>query len=159
MLQYSFRPNFQPTPCTRTGADQSWVDYDPIVDRPPLKWPNGAHLAVLICPAILDYEFVPPDNPWLNPWARVSSLTRGGYGLRLRCGGPGFCGYSDDRFLSLLHGPADISHQLFEIILGALKLGGLRVHGHAPIRGILSERNENLPDSIEGQSEEVLKPI
>jgi allantoinase len=71
MLQYSYRPNFPPTRRTRTAADQAWVDYDPIVDRPPLRWPNGANLAVLICPAILDYEFVPPDDPWLNPWART----------------------------------------------------------------------------------------
>lgn len=72
MLQYNYRPNFPPTRQTRTDTDQHWVDYDPIVDRPPLKWPGNARLAVLICPAILDYEFVPPENPWLNPWARTS---------------------------------------------------------------------------------------
>jgi peptidoglycan/xylan/chitin deacetylase (PgdA/CDA1 family) len=72
MLQYNYRPNFPPTRQTRTASDQAWVDYDPIVDRPPLVWPNGARLAVLICPAVLDYEFVPPENPWLNPWARTA---------------------------------------------------------------------------------------
>ena len=71
MLQYSYRPNFPPTRQTRTEADQCWVDYDPIVDRPPLRWPDNARLAVMICPAILDYEFMPPGNPWLNPWART----------------------------------------------------------------------------------------
>jgi allantoinase len=71
MLQYNYRPNFPPTRQTRKGADQSWVDYDPIVDRPPLRWPDNAQLAVMICPAILDYEFVPPENAWLNPWART----------------------------------------------------------------------------------------
>jgi len=71
-LQYSYRPHLPPTRRTRTATDQVWVDYDPIIDRPPLKWPNDANLAVLICPAILDYEFVPPDNPWLDPWARTS---------------------------------------------------------------------------------------
>jgi peptidoglycan/xylan/chitin deacetylase (PgdA/CDA1 family) len=72
MLQYSYRPNFPPTRRTRTEADQSWVDYDPIVDRPPLHWPHGARIAVMICTAILDYEFVPPNNAWLNPWARTT---------------------------------------------------------------------------------------
>lgn len=71
MLQYSYRPNFPPTRRSRTTTDQAWVDYDPIVDRPPLRWPNDANLAVLVCPAILDYEFVPPEDPWLNPWART----------------------------------------------------------------------------------------
>lgn len=71
MLQYNYRPNFPPTRCTRTTSDQAWVDYDPIVDRPPLRWPHGAQIAVLICPAVLHYEFVPPEDPWLNPWART----------------------------------------------------------------------------------------
>lgn len=71
MLQYSYRPNFPTTRQTRTDADQRWIDFDPIVDRPPLAWPDGARLAVLVCPAILDYEFVPPVNPWLDPWART----------------------------------------------------------------------------------------
>jgi allantoinase len=71
MLQYNYRANFPPTQRTRTATDQAWVDYDPIVNRPPLNWPDGAQIAVLICPAILDYEFVPPDNLWLNPWART----------------------------------------------------------------------------------------
>ena len=71
MLQYNYRPNSPPTRRTRTDTDQQWVDFDPIVDRPPLIWPNGARLAILICPAILDYEFVPPQNPWLDPWART----------------------------------------------------------------------------------------
>jgi len=88
MLQYSYRPNFPQTRRTRTGADQSWVDFDPIVDRPPLLWPDGARLAVLVCPAILDYEFVPPANPWLDPWARtpppdVLGFSRQAFGNRV----------------------------------------------------------------------------
>lgn len=79
MLQYNYRPNFPPTRRLHTAADQRWVDYDPIVDRPPLHWPNNARLAVLVCPAILDYEFVPPENPWLNPWARTPAPDVLGY--------------------------------------------------------------------------------
>jgi hypothetical protein len=69
VLQYSYRSGFPATPSTRS-ADQSWVDYDPIVDRPPLRWPDNARVALWLCPAILDYEFVPPRDPWLDPWAR-----------------------------------------------------------------------------------------
>ena len=75
MLQYNYRPNFPPTRRLNIDTDQRWVDYDPIVDRPPLRWPNDARLAVLVCPAILDYEFVPPENAWLNPWARIRRPT------------------------------------------------------------------------------------
>ena len=71
MLQYSYRSNFPATPSTRT-QDQTWVDEDPIVDRPPLRWPGNARLALWLCPAILDYEFVPPHDAWLNPWARTA---------------------------------------------------------------------------------------
>ena len=56
-----------PPPRIRAG-----VDYDPIVDRPPLRWPDNARVALWLCPAILDYEFVPPRDPWLDPWARTA---------------------------------------------------------------------------------------
>lgn len=72
MLQYSYRPNFPPTQRTRTGADQSWIDYLPITQRPPLVWPNGARTAVMICPNVLYYELMPPGDPWINPWARMT---------------------------------------------------------------------------------------
>jgi allantoinase len=50
--------------------------YSPIIDRPPLKWPNGARLAVWIVPNI---EFFPlneaigreePVLPNIFPWSR-----------------------------------------------------------------------------------------
>ena len=71
MLQYGYRPNAPATRRTRRTTDQDWVDYDPIVGRPPIRWPNDARLALWICPAVLDYEFVPPHDPWLNPWTRM----------------------------------------------------------------------------------------
>lgn len=88
MLQYSFRRDAPPTLRTRTGLDQGWVDYDPIVDRPPLRWPNDARLALWICPNVLDYEFVPPHDPWLDPWPRtappdVMAFGRQEYGNRV----------------------------------------------------------------------------
>jgi len=51
-------------------------EYSPIIDRPPLKWPNGARLAVWVVPNI---EFFPlnepikgeaPTTPDIFPWSR-----------------------------------------------------------------------------------------
>jgi allantoinase len=72
MLQYSYRPNSPPTRRTRTGDDQTWVDYLPIGERPPLRWPNGARIAVWVCPNALHYEIDAPADPWINPWSRMT---------------------------------------------------------------------------------------
>ena len=72
MLQYSYRPQFPPTQRTRSDVDQSWIDYLPITERPPLVWPGNARLAVMVCPNVLYYELMPPSDPWINPWARMT---------------------------------------------------------------------------------------
>jgi allantoinase len=72
MLQYGYRPQFPATARTQTTVDQPWIDYLPITERPPLQWPNGARIAVMICPNVLYYEFAPPFDPWINPWARMT---------------------------------------------------------------------------------------
>jgi len=72
MLQYSYRPRFPETARTRLASDQSWIDYLPITERPPIVWPNKARLAVWVCPNILYYELTPPDDPWINAWARMT---------------------------------------------------------------------------------------
>jgi allantoinase len=72
MLQYSYRPHFPATSRKQTDVDQSWIDYLPITERPPIVWPGGARLAVMICPNVLYYEFMPPPDPWINPWARMT---------------------------------------------------------------------------------------
>lgn len=72
MLQYSYRPQFPKTAQTRTGEDQSWIDYLPITERPHLAWPDGAKLAVMVCPNVLYYELMPPPDPWINAWARMT---------------------------------------------------------------------------------------
>ena len=71
MLQYSYRPNPPPIRRTRTDSDQPWAIYDPILGRPPIRWPNKARLAFWLCVGVLDYEFLPPHDPWLDPWART----------------------------------------------------------------------------------------
>jgi len=72
MLQYGYRPQFPATARKRSDVDQPWIDYLPISERPPLIWPNGARIAVMICPNILYYEFSPPFDPWINPWTRMT---------------------------------------------------------------------------------------
>jgi len=80
--------------------------------------------------------------------AKPCALARRSRGFRLCCGGRGLGGYPRDRFLSLFHGPGYIGHQLFQIVLGGLKLRRLGVHFHLPIR-----RGKGLARSIQGQSE------
>jgi allantoinase len=72
MLQYSYRPQFPATSQTDVAQDQGWIDYLPITERPGLRWPGNARLAVMICPNILYYEFKPPHDPWINPWSRMT---------------------------------------------------------------------------------------
>lgn len=72
MLQYGYRPNFPPTSRTRTGTDQAWIDYLPLPERPRIKWPNDARIAVWVCPNVLYYEFTPPEDPWINAWSRMT---------------------------------------------------------------------------------------
>jgi peptidoglycan/xylan/chitin deacetylase (PgdA/CDA1 family) len=72
MLQYGYRPQSPPTRQTRTAEDQSWVDYLPIGERPPLVWPNNARIAVWVCPNVLFYELNAPADPWINAWSRMT---------------------------------------------------------------------------------------
>jgi allantoinase len=72
MLQYGYRPQFPELNGTRPDVDQRWIDYLPITERPPIVWPGGARIAVMICPNVLYYEFMPPHDPWINPWARMT---------------------------------------------------------------------------------------
>ncbi len=72
MLQYSYRPQYPATSRTRTDVDQGWIDYLPITERPALIWPNRARIAVMICPNVLYYEFIPPADPWINSWSRMT---------------------------------------------------------------------------------------
>lgn len=86
MLQFGYRGDAPPT--ARGGRAQGWVEYSPIVRRPPLEWPDGCRLALWICPNILHYEATPPDDPWLKPWPRmpqpdVLAYGRQAYGVRV----------------------------------------------------------------------------
>lgn len=46
-------------------------DYLPITDRPTIRWPNGARLAVWIVPNVEHKELLPPRFPTRDPWPRT----------------------------------------------------------------------------------------
>lgn len=56
-------------------------DYSPIVERPPLKWPNDAKLALWIVPNIEYYQYQPRVKTF-DPWPRVPHPDIQGYSLR-----------------------------------------------------------------------------
>src|SRR5689334_14020005 len=47
------------------------VDYLPMIDRPIIKWPNGARVAFWVAPNIEHYEYLPPLDGVRNPWPRT----------------------------------------------------------------------------------------
>ena len=47
------------------------VDYSPIIDRPAIRWPNGARLALWIAPNIEHYEYLPDYDGFRDPWPRT----------------------------------------------------------------------------------------
>ena len=62
----------------KTGAYHGLFDYSPIIDRPPLKWPNDAHVAVWIVPNIEHYEL-----ELIGRKADVRNLSHREYGNRV----------------------------------------------------------------------------
>ena len=47
------------------------VDYSPIIDRPIIKWPNGARVALWISPNVEHYEYMPDYDGVRDPWPRT----------------------------------------------------------------------------------------
>jgi len=47
------------------------VDYSPIIDRPIIKWPNNARVALWISPNVEHYEYMPNPDEARNPWPRT----------------------------------------------------------------------------------------
>ena len=56
--------------------------YLPITERPRLTWPNGARIAVWVCPNIEHYEFLPGPIRVRDPWPRTPHPDVLGYGLK-----------------------------------------------------------------------------
>ena len=47
------------------------VDYSPIIERPPIKWPNGARVALWIAPNVEHLEYLPDYDDLYDPWPRM----------------------------------------------------------------------------------------
>ena len=47
------------------------VDYSPIIDRPPIKWPGNARVALWVSPNVEHYEYLPDYDGLRNPWPRM----------------------------------------------------------------------------------------
>ena len=58
------------------------VKYLPITDRPRIRWPNDARVALWIAPNVEHYEFLPPRDPHRNTWVRSPHPDVQGYGYR-----------------------------------------------------------------------------
>ncbi|MBM3925824.1 MAG: polysaccharide deacetylase [SAR202 cluster bacterium] len=56
----------------RPGMDHPHYDYSPIVERPSLKWPDGARVAVMVIINLEHMEWRPPEGSYQPP-----SLTAG----------------------------------------------------------------------------------
>jgi allantoinase len=56
--------------------------YLPITERPVLRWPNGARIAVWVCPNIEHYEFLPGPIRVRDPWPRTPHPDVLGYGVK-----------------------------------------------------------------------------
>jgi peptidoglycan/xylan/chitin deacetylase (PgdA/CDA1 family) len=56
--------------------------YLPITERPLLRWPNGARIAVWVCPNIEHYEFLPGPVRVRDPWPRTPHPDVLGYGMK-----------------------------------------------------------------------------
>ena len=50
---------------------QSRVDYSPIIERPPIRWPNGARVALWIAPNVEHYEYLPDFDGVRTAWPRM----------------------------------------------------------------------------------------
>ena len=65
-----------------TIAGGERIAYSALPERKPLRWPDGARVAVWIAPNIEHYEYQPAEIRVRNPWPRVPHPDILGYGLR-----------------------------------------------------------------------------
>ena len=50
---------------------EQFITYSPAPERPPIRWPGNARIALWIAPNIEYYEYQPAPTPFKNPWPRV----------------------------------------------------------------------------------------
>ncbi|GAA5237156.1 polysaccharide deacetylase [Verticiella sediminum] len=57
-------------------------DHSAEPDRPPMRWPNGARVALWVAPNIEHYEYLPRHVRVRDPWPRTPHPDMLGYGIR-----------------------------------------------------------------------------
>ncbi|MCR9175409.1 MAG: polysaccharide deacetylase family protein [Alphaproteobacteria bacterium] len=58
------------------------MPYSALPSRPPLRWPNGARVAVWVVPNVEHYEYLPDPIRGRDPWPRMPHPDILGYGQR-----------------------------------------------------------------------------
>ena len=58
------------------------MPYSALPSRPPLRWPNGARVAVWVVPNVEHYEYLPDPIRSRDPWPRMPHPDILGYGRR-----------------------------------------------------------------------------
>jgi allantoinase len=58
------------------------LTYSPILQRPPLRWPNGARVALWVVPNVEHYEYLPKFVRTRDPWPRSPAPDVLGYSQR-----------------------------------------------------------------------------
>ena len=77
-----------PPPSGGSAMEPDLVAYSPILHRPPLRWPNGARVALWVVPNIEHYEYLPKFVRTRDPWPRsphpdLLGYTQRDYGNRV----------------------------------------------------------------------------
>ncbi len=66
--------------CGKPAVLEDRVPYSALPDRPPLRWPNGARVAVWVVPNVEHYEYLPDPIRIRDPWPRMPHPDVLGYG-------------------------------------------------------------------------------
>jgi peptidoglycan/xylan/chitin deacetylase (PgdA/CDA1 family) len=56
------------------AGEPPFFSYSPITERPPIRWPGGARVALWVVPNVEFYEFEPPVNPHRPAWRRIPDV-------------------------------------------------------------------------------------
>ena len=82
-------PAYLTYPHRREGMDHSLYPYQPLSERPPVNWPEGAPIALWITLALEFFPLTPNDGPvrapghMVTPWPDLRSFTVRDYGNRV----------------------------------------------------------------------------
>lgn len=95
---------------------ESWdrFDYSPIVDRPKIQWPGGARVAFWVCPNVGYYEYLPPPNPYRDPWPRTPHPDPRMYAYRDYGNRVGFWRLADTLARHGVRGSASVTTSVFD---------------------------------------------